>query len=479
MKKRLSFQRKGRTLSKVLLAAGFLQASFPYAWCAAPVIEIPCRKQSSTQSQRAESALTACSGAENAVQKALYGETPSQKNGGIFQNLVNHMRHLYLGKPTYTKDASTGKLVSNNDPTGKIPICSLKRGEIQKEMIRQDTGSLPTSTLEEESNYLGQRCGDNFEISITSGIDCGATEDFPFFSCTLEATGKLVSDTASPLTATSSTKLRGSWEITHLRSIYLMAIEEAWLEVKKELTDNNGKLVPQTAAGLVGATDQQNVLNRLRTLATETAAESENMVEKTKSNQATTIDDQDLFEKQMSHCLQTEVTFEAQADGTIKKKIASSSLKLGETTDATTGAKSIDTGSLRQRSEHLCVAWKANQLAVNELIFSEIILRAGKKARDTKLANLGDTFFKEVMTPRELRQDCIAAGERAAKSHWRNAKNAAQSAANSCIKTKIRENLKKEAEKAFPLLYTTAHWRPTAETLRIRIDFNSIHEVTS
>jgi hypothetical protein len=445
------------TVPAILLQVRALAAS-------SPVIEIPCRNQASTQSEHAASVLTACSGTESAVQKVLYGETPSQKNGGVFQNLVNHTRHLYLGKPTYTKNSATGKLTSNNDPKGKIPICSLKRGEIQKEMIKQESGSLPSEVPnqipEDDSNHLGQRCGDNYEIKITGGISCSWDD-----GCGFEATGKLVSDLTSPLNAPSGTDLRGSWEITHLRSVYLLAIEEAWLEVTKELTDNNGRLVPQTAAGLVGAVDQQNVLARLRALATNASAESENMVSETNSNQAKTVDDQDLFEKQMSHCLQTEVTFETQADGTVKKTIAANKLKLGETTDATTGIKAIETGSLRQRSEHLCVAWKANQLAVNELIFAEIILRAGKKARDSELANLGFSFVTNVLIP--LKNACEESVKNKVDSKlWaivftdETAVNVATKKANECLKPKIRENLKNQVKTAFPLLHTTSVWWP-------------------
>ena len=159
------------------------------------------------------------------VDRIFYGD-PKSKLPGVLRQLVSQVERTYQGKPTGKKRL----------PTSPVPICSLQRGPIQIELLKA-RGKTKGTSFEDKSNYLGQNCGDPLQIKLSGKLPAPQVG--------------LLYDSSSPADLKSKGPFRGQWERSHINSIEVLALEEAYLQVLGEVS-TTGRLVPQTAFAIAG-----------------------------------------------------------------------------------------------------------------------------------------------------------------------------------------------------------------------------------
>jgi len=133
----------------------------------------------------------------------------SQSKGlSVAKRLQNWMDYIYQGMP---------------DPNGKkmrpLPVCSFRRGEIQAALLAKYKVKL-NGKVEDRVNFLNQSCGDLALVTVDGSL-AQSNFSFSYF------TGKKVSP--------AGIKEHGLWERTHFQSLMVPAVEESFLQIKREL----------------------------------------------------------------------------------------------------------------------------------------------------------------------------------------------------------------------------------------------------
>jgi len=368
-------------------------------------ITLPCRNESTqeTKNARAEEQLTSC---RSVIDETLTG---SARYPGVISNLVTHMEDLYQGKARMPNGPNAND-VQTFDSIKKL--CSFRRGPIQDKLIsgRSDQSqgkSYGSDRIREDSkNWRSEDCGLQTELLLDESGDlrCADPDDSPPF-CRPPTSFSLKLTPSLPQGAGNA-----SWEASHLASFYLMALEEAYLEIEAELRQSagssDGPKVTLDPALTAGATQTNSQLEDLRLKvagSTEPSPAPSSIVGRTNelgSTESKTLksDNQDIFLKQMASCFKTEVD---RAAGTAKV-----TLGLASPSPGISSPPKIELDSLRQRSEFLCMAWKSNQMAVQQLILAEIYLRAGKKLREADTVAINETHVQPFI--RSTKDTCTS-----------------------------------------------------------------------
>lgn|GEM_PF-5654151 len=145
----------------------------------------------------------------------------SASQPGVIQGLASLVQGFYEGKITGRNQVSYHS----------VPVCSLKVGPIQK-YLRQQLKLTSLETLEDLKNHRGQSCGDLHQFKVEQG-----TKGLKF---------ELLFASKNPVQAPGQGPHYGYWEKSHLDSAYVLGLEEALLEVRKEVSSSSGTWKPRT-----------------------------------------------------------------------------------------------------------------------------------------------------------------------------------------------------------------------------------------
>jgi hypothetical protein len=149
----------------------------------------------------------------------------SASSPGVLRDLAVQVREYYGGKLHY----------ESKHVSAAVPVCSLKRGAIQRELLRQ-LGGTSTAVTEDTQNLLGHACGDLHQFLVT---DTPKGRKFD-----------LQIATTNPVHQPGKGPYYGHWERSHLNSAYVLGLEEALLEVRGELQASSGYWAPKTLAAI-------------------------------------------------------------------------------------------------------------------------------------------------------------------------------------------------------------------------------------
>jgi|GEM_PF-5187989 len=419
------------------IPACLLLSLLGHAGVQAAQITLPCRNESTqeTKTTRAEEQLTSC---RNVIDETLTGST---RYPGVISNLVTHIEDLYQGRARLPNGPNASD-VQAFDSIKKL--CSFRRGPIQDKLISASSSDRSQGKAygsdrirEDSSNWRGGDCGPQTELELdesSTTLSCG------FFNDDDECTGPESNFTLKIKPKIPQGAGNASWEASHLASLYLLALEEAYLEIDSELrqsaNSSDGPSVTLDPALTTGSTQANAQLEDLRLKvagSTPPSPAPSSVVGQTNelaNNENKTLKsaNQDVFLKQMANCFRTEVDASA--------RTVNVSLGLASPSPGISSAPKIELDSLRQRSEFLCMAWKSNQMAVQQLILAEIYLRAGKKIRDANLLSINDNLVQPFIktTKDTCTSDVLSASNIAS---CMLDKNCYIRKANSCLKPKV------------------------------------------